>query len=165
MINIRCIQKYRDNNNKIVGYLLQSEDGVTKSMTPHELKHLMLTNQVHVENMKLTTDEKLIEDTSYKSQHSVNERIHKLTNRITHDTGIKFNQNVSMIRINDNDFYMEAKAVGNSPLVKIGIKSNRNIIKLMYKTLDDKGNIVNSYKHVKFDREGYNKILSIINSR
>ena len=125
----------------------------------------MLTNQVHVENMKLTTDEKLIEDTSYKSQHSVNERIHKLTNRITHDTGIKFNQNVSMIRINDNDFYMEAKAVGNSPLVKIGLKSNRNIIKLMYKTLDDKGNIVNSYKHVKFDREGYNKILSIINSR
>lgn len=165
MINIRCIQKYRDNNNKIVGYLLQSEDGVTKSMTPHELKHLMLTNQVHVENMKLTTDEKLIEDTSYKSQHSVNERIHKLTNRITHDTGIKFNQNVSMIRINDNDFYMEAKAVGNSTLVKIGLKSNRNIIKLMYKTLDDKGNIVNSYKHVKFDREGYNKILSIINSR
>lgn len=165
MINIRCIQKYRDNNNKIVGYLLQSEDGVTKSMTPHELKHLMLTNQVHVENMKLTTDERLIEDTSYKSQNSVNERIHKLINRITHDTGIKFNQNVSMIRINDNDFYIEAKAVGNSHLVKIGLKSNRNIIKLMYKTLDDKGNIVNSYKHVKFNREGYNKILSIINSR
>ena len=165
MIKIRCIQKYRDNSNKIVGYLLQSEDGVTKSMTPYELKHLMATKQVHVENMKVTTDGRLIDDTSYKSQNSVNERIHKLINRITHDTGIKFNQNVNIVRINDNDFYIEAKAVGNSPLVKIGLKSNRNIIKLMYKTTDDNGNIVNSYKHVKFDRQGYNKIITIINSR
>ena len=165
MIKIRCIQKYRDNSNKIVGYLLQSEDGVTKSMTPYELKHLMATKQVHVENMKVTTDGRLIDDTSYKSQNSVNERIHKLINRITHDTGINFNQNVNIVRINDNDFYIEAKAVGNSPLVKIGLKSNRNIIKLMYKTTDDNGNIVNSYKHVKFDRQGYNKIITIINSR
>ena len=165
MIKIRCIQKYRDNSNKIVGYLLQSEDGVTKSMAPYELKHLMATKQVHVENMKVTTDGRLIDDTSYKSQNSVNERIHKLINRITHDTGTKFNQNVNIVRINDNDFYIEAKAVGNSPLVKIGLKSNRNIIKLMYKTTDDNGNIVNSYKHVKFDRQGYNKIITIINSR
>jgi len=165
MIKIRCIQKYRDNSNKIVGYLLQSEDGVTKSMTPYELKHLMATKQVHVENMKVTTDGRLIDDTSYKSQNSVNERVHRLINRITHDTGIKFNQNVNIVRINDNDFYIEAKAVGNSPLVKIGLKSNRNIIKLMYKTTDDNGNIVNSYKHVKFDRQGYNKIITIINSR
>ena len=136
MVETRCVKKYRDKTNKITSYMLQSEDGVTRELLPYELKYLMLTEQVHVINLKLTSDERIVDDQSYKSQDSVRDRIYKLESRITQDTGIKFDNHLNTVRLSDKDFYIEATALGYGPLIKTGLKYNHNIIKIMYRERD-----------------------------
>ena len=164
MVEARCVKKYRDNSNKIVGYLIQSEDGLTRMCTPYEIKYLILTNQIHIVNLKLSSNDRIIDDNSYKSHDNVKDRMVLLVTRISEDTGLQFNPNISTVRCNDKDFYIVAEALGNTPLRKIGLKSNRNIIKIACSVKDNNGKYVNKYKHVKFDKQGYNTIVSIINS-
>lgn len=66
MIQAKCIQKFRDNSGKIYGYRLACVNGQTQDVTPENLKMAIRNNQVAVINLKLTSDDRLV-DTKIKS--------------------------------------------------------------------------------------------------
>ena len=65
MVNYTCIDKLRDNNGKITAYRLiiagASSDKNAKIVAPDLLKQKMLTHEVDVINLKLTSDNRLID--------------------------------------------------------------------------------------------------------
>jgi len=63
MIQAKCIQKFRDKNNHIYGYRLIDINGQTQDVQPQNLKQAIASGQIHVVNLTLTTDGRLI-DTS-----------------------------------------------------------------------------------------------------
>ncbi len=66
MIQLKCIQKFRDDSGKIYGYRLVDFNGQTQDVTPENLKNAILNGQVNVVNLTLTSDGRLV-DTSEKS--------------------------------------------------------------------------------------------------
>ena len=62
MMDVTCVKKERDKHNNIVGYILRGENGsgITR-VTPEELKKAILDNRIHVNNLKLTSDGRLID--------------------------------------------------------------------------------------------------------
>lgn len=61
MIQAKCIQKFRNKSNQIIGYRLQDSQGKTKDLTPQQLKDAIHTNQIHVLNLTLTSDNRLVD--------------------------------------------------------------------------------------------------------
>lgn len=61
MIQAKCIQKFRNKSNQIIGYKLQDSQGKTKDLTPQQLKDAIHTNQIHVLNLTLTSDNRLVD--------------------------------------------------------------------------------------------------------
>jgi len=61
MIQAKCIEKFRDEHNKIYGYRLQDINGQTQDVTPSDLKGAILNNQISVINLTLTSDRRLID--------------------------------------------------------------------------------------------------------
>lgn len=61
-MNYKCVLKYRDKNNNIVGYKLASlENKQVCNVTPQELKQAIQKQSVKITNLKLTSDNKLID--------------------------------------------------------------------------------------------------------
>lgn len=77
MVKCIYIDKFRDNNGNIEGYKLQDENGRQIDIESKQLKQLIFTNQIAVENLQLTADGRLI-DTRDKNKeikikcHTVN---------------------------------------------------------------------------------------------
>lgn len=69
MIQAKCVQKFRDKNGKIYGYRLQDLNGQTQDVKPENLKQAISNNQLHVINLKLTSDNRLV-DSSEKGLSS-----------------------------------------------------------------------------------------------
>ena len=63
MIAVRCIEKFRDKNNVIIGYRLQDSQGVTKDVYPDQLKVAIRNQQITVINLTLTSDNRLVDNT------------------------------------------------------------------------------------------------------
>lgn len=61
MILATCIQKFRDKNNIIIGYRLQDSNGAVIDVEPQKLKAVILSGQLEVSNLKLTSDGRLID--------------------------------------------------------------------------------------------------------
>lgn len=61
MIQAKCIQKFRDKQNKIIGYRLQDINGQTQDVTPEILKKAIFNNQISVVNLTLTSDNRLVD--------------------------------------------------------------------------------------------------------
>lgn len=61
MIACKCIAKLRDNKGKIYGYTLQDINGQKQNVQPDNLKAAIRNNNVHVINLKLTSDNRLID--------------------------------------------------------------------------------------------------------
>lgn len=61
MLAVKCIQKFRDRNNKIYGYRLQDSNGYTKDVRPEDLKAAIANNKVSVVNLTLTSDGRLLD--------------------------------------------------------------------------------------------------------
>lgn len=61
MIQAKCIEKFRDEHNKIYGYRLQDINEQTQDVTPSDLKSAILNNQISVTNLTLTSDGRLID--------------------------------------------------------------------------------------------------------
>ena len=55
-----CIDRQKDVNGNILGYTLANEAGVKLNIDPDKLKKAIITKQIHVINLKLTTDCRLI---------------------------------------------------------------------------------------------------------
>lgn len=58
-MKVRCIQRVRNNSNRITGYVIQREDGKMKSISPENLKQKIKSGS-KVENLILTSDNRLI---------------------------------------------------------------------------------------------------------
>lgn len=61
MIVCKCIQKFRDGHNKIYGYRLQDVDGNVQDVIPEKLKQAIVSKQIQVINLTLTSDNRLID--------------------------------------------------------------------------------------------------------
>lgn len=61
MMQVRCIQKFRDSTGKIYGYRVQDINGVTQDVRPENLKQAIRNNQIRVVNLTLTSDNRLVD--------------------------------------------------------------------------------------------------------
>lgn len=61
MIQVKCIEKIRDKNGKIYGYKLQDLNQQTRAITSGILKDAIRRGEIEVVNLKLTSDNKLID--------------------------------------------------------------------------------------------------------
>lgn len=59
-IKIECVEKIRGGQNKIIGYIIRDEQGNWKEFTPNDLKDLMGESHIECVNLKLTSDNRLI---------------------------------------------------------------------------------------------------------
>jgi hypothetical protein len=59
-IQVKCIEKFRDKNNTIVGYRLADINGKTIDVKPDTLKNFIRTGQINVVNLTLTSDNRLL---------------------------------------------------------------------------------------------------------
>ena len=60
MIQAKCIEKIRDKNNIIVAYKLQDTQGNNTTISAQQLKQAIKENQINVANLKLTSDNRII---------------------------------------------------------------------------------------------------------
>ena len=68
MIQVKCIQKFRDKNNHIYGYRIVDLNGQTQDVQPEKLKQAIKTKQLHVINLRLTSDDRLVDTTEKQLQ-------------------------------------------------------------------------------------------------
>lgn len=61
MIVVKCIDKIRDNNNKITQYVLQDNTGAKVSLDPKIVKRDMISGQLVVVNLQITSDGRIID--------------------------------------------------------------------------------------------------------
>lgn len=61
MIQVKCIEKFRDNHGKIYGYRLIDLNNKTQDVRPENLKEAIKNNKIHVINLKLTSDGRLVD--------------------------------------------------------------------------------------------------------
>lgn len=71
MIQAKCIQKFRDKHNQIYGYRLQDINGQIQDVKPENLKLAIKNNQIHVVNLTLTSDNRLVDTTEKQLQAKV----------------------------------------------------------------------------------------------
>lgn len=62
MLQVKSIQKFRDNNGVIIGYRLQDETGSMQDIESDKLKELIRYHQISVVNLSLTSDNRLIDN-------------------------------------------------------------------------------------------------------
>ena len=67
MIIVKCLHKFRNKNNQIIGYTIQDKNGNTVDVKSEYLKQAIRNSQIKVLNLTLTSDNKLI-DKAYKPQ-------------------------------------------------------------------------------------------------
>lgn len=60
-LELKCVHKFRKSSNAIYGYRLMDKSGKFYECTPEELKKAIKNNRVKVVNLKLTSDNKLID--------------------------------------------------------------------------------------------------------
>ncbi len=61
MVKARCIQKFRDKNNNIKGYLLEDCNGQQLRVTPEQIKMAIFAKQIEIVNLTLTKDGRLVD--------------------------------------------------------------------------------------------------------
>ena len=61
MIQAKCIQKFRDKNNHIIGYRLQDINGQTQDVQADNLKQAIKSNHINILNLTLTKDGRLVD--------------------------------------------------------------------------------------------------------
>lgn len=78
MSKVKCIQKFRDKNNNIIGYRLQDSNGSTRDVTPQQLKAVMKQCKLEISNLALTSDNRLIDKPINQEQDK--QQVRNLTN-------------------------------------------------------------------------------------
>jgi hypothetical protein len=58
-----CVYKYRDSSGKIIGYKIQDANGNTQDIGSIELKNLIVSNEISIDNLTLTSDGRLLSTT------------------------------------------------------------------------------------------------------
>lgn len=61
MINAKCIEKFRDNQGRLIGYKLVDYCGQTQELSSEDLKRAIVNKQINVINLTLTKDRRLVD--------------------------------------------------------------------------------------------------------
>ena len=61
MLKVKCVQKFRDKNNVIIGYRIIDQNGNTKDVSSESLKQVIQQGRLEVINLTLTSDNRLID--------------------------------------------------------------------------------------------------------
>ena len=61
MLKVKCIQKFRDKNNIIIGYRIIDQNGNMKDISSESLKQAIKQRKLEVINLTLTSDNRLID--------------------------------------------------------------------------------------------------------
>ena len=169
MIQAKCIQKFRDNSNKIYGYRLQDINGQTQDVKAEELKSAIRNKQIHIVNLTLTSDNRLVDKEPEKqlqnkkilpseiSTKSI--KVDKITSLIEHicnELGLAFNLVELDIEDGEYSFKSKFKTVisGNT---EVWISANKLYLDVSlyteYVAIED---------NTPLTKEGINKIISRI---
>ena len=81
MLQVKCIQKIRDRNNRICQYELQDTDGNIKTVYAHDLKKAIRQGQVYVTNLTLSSDGRLIDSVPDVKEISASTKIQSIFNK------------------------------------------------------------------------------------
>lgn len=68
MIQAKCIQKFRDKTGKIYGYRLTDINGAIQDVQSENLKRAIANNQIHIVNLTLTADNRLVDSSEKQLQ-------------------------------------------------------------------------------------------------
>ena len=60
-MRLKCVQKIRNKNNTIIGYKIQDSQGNIRDISSKDLKQAIVKGTVDVINLKLTSDNRLID--------------------------------------------------------------------------------------------------------
>ena len=71
MNQAKCIQKFRNKRNQIYGYRLQDQQGEIIDVSPTQLKTAIKNKQIHITNLTLTSDNRLIDTTPTQQQPQI----------------------------------------------------------------------------------------------
>ena len=169
MITARCIQKFRNKSNKIIGYRLQDSQGDTRDLTPQQLKDAIHNNQIHVLNLKLTSNNRLIDTTptkqpkqtiqqpKTKNKTAVQQQFSLLTReiirKINKSKALKFKSNQNLEAINH-----KAQMLGHTTTKLsndfLSIESNTEIILVSNKQIQ----LDNTYSNGLFQEADFTSI-------
>ena len=141
MIQAKCIQKFRNKQNQIVGYRLQDLQGNLKDVTPQQLKQAIQNNQINITNLTLTSDNRLINTTKQPKQTSQNQPKNKtstpkiqyslltreIVEQINKPKALKFQSNQNLEAINSKATLLGYKVTKLSNDF-LSIESNTEII-------------------------------------
>ena len=60
MLQAKCIKKFRDKHNKIIGYRLVDTNGNIQDVKAEKLKEVLSTGKLNIVNLTLTKDGRLV---------------------------------------------------------------------------------------------------------
>lgn len=164
MLSMRCIDKYRDNNGNIVGYLLQPVDGgEVREVVANLLKQQIATHNIEVVNLKLTSDNRLIsipdqskqfdDDELYKSDiNKIKDILMSIYNHPKYGEQLDYNDkelgaySLKYALFNSNDPNLKELLINKNILSKplMSVEGNPEILELMIypfaRIVDDNGN-------------------------
>ena len=76
MVRCKCIGKFRNKHGIIIGYRLQDYDGKVMDARAEIVKRCVANNQLLVENLKLTSDNRLVDCCSNEHQRNSTSEVH-----------------------------------------------------------------------------------------
>lgn len=79
MINAKCINKFRDSQDRIIGYRLVDYYGCIQDISADNLKHAIKYGKIHICNLTLTSDNRLV-DTGIKCNETITQIINCIFN-------------------------------------------------------------------------------------
>ena len=79
MVQATCIQKFRDKHNNIYGYRIKDTSGKTLDVKSDSLKNAIKNKQIHITNLTLTSDNRLIDVGESKNNAEYNTTDNKQT--------------------------------------------------------------------------------------
>ena len=188
MIQAKCIQKFRNKNNQIYGYRLMDLNGQTQDVQPNNLKQAIANKQIHVVNLTLTSDGRLIDTTEkhlqsnklgdepQKKVSNFERKCTKIIEYISKKTNIVFDLNTIDIDESDDEYSynIESNEVSKNKLVisilirqyedrdiKVSIEIESNIYDNLEIDLDEV-TIRNSCSQLDKQLDTVNKILDTI---
>ena len=127
MIQAKCIKKFRNKNNRIYGYRLQDINGQMQDVYADRLKIAIKRKQIHVVNLTLTSDGRLID-----SYERILQNYRILGKPINNKTNIEKASNDGIIRNKDNIPKRIGAKMNNNRLDRVNSVSNEYSIKLVF---------------------------------
>lgn len=89
MIRVRCIEKFKDKNGKIIGYRLIDQNKLIRDFKADDVKNYIKTGVLEVVNLTLTSDNRLVEHKSINEDNKQDKILYMLNKAVALGVPIK----------------------------------------------------------------------------